>query len=54
MPKVMRAPMSKFVPQLPVVVNFSYNLRFRHVIAHWKCFFENYTLRRQTLTPSTV
>jgi hypothetical protein len=34
MPKVMWAPMGKLVPQLPEVVNFAYDLHFRHMIAH--------------------
>jgi hypothetical protein len=50
----MWAPMGKLVPQLPGVVTFAYDLRFRHVIAHWKGILENYTLHHQTLTPSTV
>jgi hypothetical protein len=54
MPKVIWAPMGKLVPQLPRVVTFVYNLRFRCVIAHWKGIFENYTLCHQTLTLSTV
>jgi hypothetical protein len=28
--------LGKFVHQLPGVVTFAYDLRFRHVIAHWK------------------
>jgi hypothetical protein len=50
----MWAPMGKLVPQLPGVVTFAYDLHFRHVIAHWKGIFENYTLHHQTLTLSTV
>jgi hypothetical protein len=51
---VMWAPMDKLVPQLPGVINFAYDLRFRHVIAHWKGIFDKYTLHCQTLTPSIV
>jgi hypothetical protein len=50
----MWAPMGKLVPQLPRVIIVAYDLRFRHVIAHSKGILENYTLRRQTLTLSTV
>jgi hypothetical protein len=50
----MWAPMGKLVPQLPGVVTFAYDLRFRRVIAHWKGIFENYTLFHQTLTLSIV
>jgi hypothetical protein len=50
----MWAPMGKLVPQLPGVVTFAYDLHFRHVIAHWKGIFENYTLCHQTLTLSIV
>ena len=53
-PKFMWAPMDKLVPQLPGVITFVYNLRFRHVIAHWKGIFEKYTLCCQTLTPYRV
>jgi hypothetical protein len=53
MPKLMWAPMGKLVPQLPVI-NFAYDLCFRHVIARWKGIFEKYTLHHQNLTPSTV
>jgi hypothetical protein len=53
-PKFMWALMGKLVPQLPRVVNFAYDLQFRHVIAHWKYIFEKYTLCLQTLTPFTV
>jgi hypothetical protein len=49
MPKVMWAPMGKLVPQLPGVVTFAYDLRFRHVIARWKGIFKNYTLRHKNL-----
>jgi hypothetical protein len=42
--------MGKLVPQLPVVINFAYDLHFRYVIAHWKGLSERYTLHRQTLT----
>jgi hypothetical protein len=35
----MWALMAKLVPQLPEVVTFAYDLRFRHVIAHWKGYF---------------
>ena len=52
-PKVMWAPMGKLVAQLPRVVNFAYDLRFRCVIAHWKGISEKYTLHHQTLTSST-
>ena len=38
--KVMWAPMDKLVPQLPKVVTFAYDLRFRHVIACWKGIFK--------------
>jgi hypothetical protein len=54
MPKVMWAPMGKLVPQLPRVVTFAYDLRFRHVIARWKGLFKNYTLRHINLTISTI
>jgi hypothetical protein len=50
MPKVMWAPMGNLVLQLPGVINFAYDLRFRHVIARWKGIFKNYTLSCQTLT----
>jgi hypothetical protein len=53
-PKVMWAPMGKLVPQLPGVVTFAYDLYFRRVIARWKGVFENYALRCQTLTMSTI
>ena len=42
MPKVMWAPMGKLVHQLPGVITFAYNLRFRHMIAHWKDLSEDY------------
>jgi hypothetical protein len=32
------------VPQLPRVINFAYDLCFRHVIAHWKGISYNYTI----------
>jgi hypothetical protein len=32
--------LGKLVHQLPGVVTFSYDLRFRHVIAHWKGIIE--------------
>jgi hypothetical protein len=32
--------LGKLVHQLPGVVTFAYDLRFRHVIAHWKGIFE--------------
>jgi hypothetical protein len=54
MPKVMWATMGKLVPQLPRIVTFAYDLRFRRVIAHWKGIFEKYTLCHQTLTMSTL
>ena len=53
-PKIMWASMGKLVPQLPRVVTFAYDLRFRRVIARWKVISEKYTLFHQTLTPSTV
>jgi hypothetical protein len=46
--------MDKLVPQLPRVVNFAYDNRFRHVIARWKGIFEKYTLHHQNLTLSIV
>jgi hypothetical protein len=39
MPKVMWAPMGKLVPQLPGVVTFAYDLRFRCVIALLERYF---------------
>ena len=54
MPKVMWAPMGKLVPQLPGVITFAYDLRFRHVIAHWKDIFMSYTLCRKDLILSIV
>jgi hypothetical protein len=53
MPKVMWALMGKLVPQIPGVVTFLYDLRFRHVIARWKGILENYTLCHQNLASST-
>jgi hypothetical protein len=56
-PKVMWAiwvSWCNLVPQLPRVVNFAYDLRFRRVIARWKGLSENYTLCCQSLTPSIV
>jgi len=53
-PKLMWAPMGKLVPQLPGIVNFSYDLRFRHVTACCKGLLERYTLHHQTLTPFTI
>ena len=53
-PKFMWAPMGKLVPQLPEVVTFAYDLRFRRMIARWKGILENYTLHHQTLTSSIV
>jgi hypothetical protein len=50
----MWAPMGKLVPQLPEVVNFAYDLRFRCMIARWKGLSEKYTLRHQTQTQSTI
>jgi hypothetical protein len=44
----------KLVPQLPRVVTFAYELRFRCVIACWKGLSENYTFCSQTLTLSTI
>ena len=38
MPKVMWAPL---VHQLPKVVTFAYDLRFRHVIPRWKGIIED-------------
>ena len=32
--------LSKLVRQLPRVVTFAYHLRFRCMIAHWKCIIE--------------
>ena len=51
---VMWAPMGKLVPQLPRVINFSYDLCFRCVIARWKDIFEKYTLHHENLTLSIV
>ena len=45
----MWSPMGKLVPQLLGVIHFSYELRFRCVIAHWKVISENYTLHHQNL-----
>jgi hypothetical protein len=45
---------SRVVAQLLRVVNFSYNLCFRSVIAHWKGILEKYTLCHQNLTLSIV
>jgi hypothetical protein len=53
MPKVMWALMGKLVPQLPRVINFAYDLRFRHMIAYCKGIFEKYKLFHQTPTHST-
>jgi hypothetical protein len=39
----MWARLGKLVHQLPMVVTFAYNLRFRRTIAHWKGLFEDYT-----------
>jgi hypothetical protein len=33
--------LGKLVHQLPGVVTFAYNLRFRHMIARWKYIFED-------------
>jgi hypothetical protein len=33
--------MGKLVPQLPRVITFVYDLRFRRVITYWKDIFEN-------------
>ena len=52
--KFMWAPMGKLVPQISGVLNFAYDLHFRHVIAHWKFIFKNYALHYQTLTLSMV
>ena len=46
--------LGKLVPKLPGVVNVSYDLHFRPMIAHWKGIFDNYTLCHQTLNMSTV
>jgi hypothetical protein len=54
MPKVMWAPMGKLVPQLLGVITFTYDLRFRRMIACWKYLSKNYTFRCQNLTPSTI
>jgi hypothetical protein len=54
MPKIMWTLMGKLVPQLPGVINFSYELRFRCVIACWKSIFDKYTLCHQTLTLSII
>jgi hypothetical protein len=54
MPKVMWALMGKLVPQLPGVVTFAYDLRFRCAIARWKGIFEKYTLCLQNLTLDIV
>jgi hypothetical protein len=54
MPKVMWAPMGKLVPQLPMVVTFSYDFHFRRVIARWKGLSENYTFCRQNLTRTII
>ena len=51
--KFMWAPMGKLVPQLPGVVTFAYDLRFRREIARWKGLFEKYTLCHQSATLST-
>ena len=53
MPKVMWASMGKLVPQLVRVINFAYDLRFRHVIARWKGLSENYTFHCQIVTMFT-
>ena len=45
-PKFMWAPMGKLVPQLPGVVTFAYDLRFKRMIARWKGIFKKYTLSR--------
>jgi hypothetical protein len=50
----MWAPMGKLVPKLPEVVNFAYDLHFRHVIDHWKGILKKYTLFHQNLTLSIV
>jgi hypothetical protein len=34
--------LGKLVHQLPGVVTFTYDLRFRHMIAHWKDLSEDY------------
>jgi hypothetical protein len=34
--------LGKLVHQLPRVVTFAYDLRFRHMIAHWKDLSEDY------------
>ena len=40
MANVMWSLMGKLVPQLPGVINFAYDLCFRHVIARWKGIIE--------------
>jgi hypothetical protein len=50
MSKVMWTAMGKLVPQLPGVINFAYDLYFRHVIARWKGISERYTLCHQNMT----
>ena len=37
--------LGKLVHQLPGVVNFAYDLRFRHMIAHWKDLSKAYNAR---------
>jgi hypothetical protein len=36
--------LGKLVHQLPGVVTFAYDLRFRHMIAHWKDLSEDYNI----------
>jgi hypothetical protein len=55
-PKVMWAlwvSWCNLVPQLPRVITFAYELRFRRVIARWKGLSENYTFHHQILNLST-
>ena len=40
----MWAPMGNLVHQLPGVVTFAYDLRFRRMIAHWKDLSEDYNI----------
>ena len=43
----------KLIHQLPRVLTFAYDLRFRRLIAHWKGTFENYKLFHQIVISST-
>jgi hypothetical protein len=38
--------LGKLVHQLPGVVTFAYDLRFRHMIAHWKGIIEEIHFRK--------